>query len=757
MIFPDNFEQKLGFDAIRQMLSNYCLTLPGRQKANSVGFSTDAETIYHQLALTSEMKAILEFEGGFPAQDYYDMVPLLLHLRIEGTHPETEQLSEFKLSLIAIARLLHFFETKKEAYPRLYQLGTDEGMAGAPLLQSVANRMDRIVDERSQIRDTASPALQKLRKEKASKLISVEKEVVRIFKLAQKNGWAPEDSDITIRGGRMVIPLMATHKRKVPGFLHDESATGQTAFIEPSGVFETNNEIRELGYAENREIIRILIALANVIRPDIDLLIHAYRYLAEVDFIRAKARFAIETGGIVPPGPPNPGSFFWRGAIHPLLFLSHKKQGKTIVPLDIGLDQNNRILIISGPNAGGKSVCLKTVGLVQYMFQCGLPVPVKEDSEFTLFSEIFIDIGDEQSIDNDLSTYTSKLLNLKFFIEHVTPASLFLIDELGSGTDPLPGGAIAEAALSALNARKAFGVVTTHYSNLKLLASHEAGIVNGAMLFDLKNLKPLFRLKTGKPGSSFALEIARQIGFPEEVLENAREKTGYSQLDFDRELQNLEVEKQEIVKKEHKVKIADDFLAELIKKYEKLTSDIEKNKKEILEKARAEARQLLDNSNRIIEHTIREIRETQAEKTTTKKLRDDLAKIKQELAPAAPPLPGIPEPLPTLPKTALSQSLSQPKSPYHRYLSDLQEKADRFSLTLDLRGFRADEALAALQRYIDDAMLLSIHEVRILHGKGNGVLRQVTRSYLQSLKEIKSARDAAPESGGAGITEVTLK
>lgn len=497
-----------------------------------------------------------------------------------------------------------------------------------------------------------------------------------------------------------------------------------------------------------------------------------------VDFLRAKARFAISIHAENPIHHPTPAqpdgdaplAFFWNKAVHPLLFLSLSRQNKKVIPLDMALGPDRRILIISGPNAGGKSVCLKTTGLVQYMFQCGLLPPVREDSEFCIFNQIFIDIGDEQSIDNDLSTYTSKLHNLKFFIEYCDHRSLFLIDELGTGTDPSLGGAIAEATLEALNLRRAMGVVTTHYSNLKLLAGREQGIINGAMLFDLKKLRPLYSLKTGQPGSSFALEIAREIGFPANVLERASALTGTSQLDFDRELQNLEVEKDEVNRKQTELTVADTFLAELIGKYEKLTTDLEAKKKEILEKAREEAKELLRNSNSMIEKTIREIRESQAEKERTREVRAELSGFKEQLMTGTtgvkPPAAEAVKPAssteaapgkPVAGKPKIGAVGSEAPHRFQKYFNDLHEKMTQFSLTLDLRGKRADEALSLLQRYIDDAVLLSIPEVRILHGKGNGILRQITRDYLRSQKEVKSARDAQPEQGGAGITLVLFR
>jgi len=827
MLYPPNFEQKLGFDQIRQMLADRCLSKLGRENVGKITFSVDPSEIQTMLLLTSEMKRILEFEEGFPSQDYYDLIPELFRIRIEGSYLEPEQLSELKLSLQTIVNLLSFLKKRKENYPTLFQLSiltneTDphcersehsyslanevsfyheqsESSSCIPHLASIIKKITSLIDEKSNIRDNASNTLLKIRREKISKLASVERKVIQSFKLARQNGWTPDDADITIRNGRLVIPLASTHKRKIPGFLHDESATGQTVYIEPAEIFEINNEIRELEYAERREIVRILTAFAETLRPGIDDLIRCYGFLGQIDFLRAKGLFAIEIDASKPildkkrSGPildnggstpiPESGSSIqhrqrsefssgihqlaWHHAIHPILFLSHKKQKKKVVPLDISLDEGQRILIISGPNAGGKSVCLKTVGLLQYMFQCGLLPPVKEDSEFCIFRKIFIDIGDEQSIDNDLSTYSSKLLNLKYFIEHLDEHSLFLIDELGAGTDPSLGGAIAEATLERLNAKGAFGIVTTHYSNLKLLAGREQGIMNGAMLFDLKKLKPLYQLKTGKPGSSFAFEIARQIGFPEELLENARMKTGVSHLDFDRELQNLEVEKQQITRKEEELNIADDLLGEVIRKYRKLTEDLEKTKTEILENAREEARQLFDDSNKLIERTIKEIRESQADKTKTKKVRAELTQMKEKLK--HDPSSGIQHRSRSELTSSIANEVSKgreqsellssgktPKHPYQSYIDDLHQKLLSFELTLDLRGKRVDEALSLLQRYIDDATLLSLNEVRILHGKGNGVLRQVTRDYLRSRKEVKSAKDELLERGGSGITVVTF-
>lgn len=755
MIFPANFEQKLGFDLIRQILENLCLSTLGRERIRLISFSVNNQEISQWLKEAAEMKSVLQFENNFPAQDFYDLVPELIRIRIPGTFMEPEQLAELKLSLEAIANLIHFLQLRKDKYPTLFSIIEYHDSA---IFKSIAGRIHSVIDEKTRVRDQASAELTRIRRVRNTLAASVERQMLQHFKLARQNGWTPDDAEVTIRNGRLVIPMTNTHKRKITGFVHDESATGHTVYVEPSEVFETNNEIRELDYAERREIIRILTALANEIRPNADPLIQGYQMLGKLDSIRAKALFAMDINAEIPIHLPagdkdNPVGFFWNKAIHPLLYLSHRKQKKSVVPLDIRLDRDHRILVISGPNAGGKSVCLKTTGLVQYMFQCGLLPPVREDSEFTVFENLFIDIGDEQSIDNDLSTYSSKLLNLKFFLENTHEKTFFLIDEFGTGTDPSLGGAIAEAALEAMNRTKALGVVTTHYSALKLLAGREEGIFNGAMLFDLDKLKPLYQLKTGHPGSSFALEIAREIGFPEKVLAAAREKTGTSQLDFDRELQTLEVEKRDLAQKQQEIRVADDLLAEVISKYEKLHANLELKKKEILDKARTEARALLDQVNSTIERTIREIRESQAEKTKTREVRAELAKVKEnvqkELETA-----GIPE---TVKPETIIKSGTEVKGRFNEYVRELNTKLTNYQLTLDLRGKRADEAISMLQRYIDDAVMFGIAEVRILHGKGNGVLRQVTRDYLRSQKEVRSAKDAPVEHGGAGITIVNFR
>lgn len=799
MLYPTSFENKLGFGQIRDIISAHCLSPLGKSLVSEMIFMTRADDIFRSLRLCGEMLNVLNFEEGFPSQDYYDLKPELRRIATPGSYMEEDAVAEMRLSMHTAAMLIAFFNTRKETYPGLFSLAGEilinEQTFGLPAI--IIREIDRILDDRSLIRDNASPELLKLRKEKAFKLASVEHKIHHDLKVARQSGWTPEDAEVTIRNGRLVIPVLSAHKRKISGYVHDESATGQTVYIEPAAIFETNNEIREIEYAERREIIKVLTAFTNMVRPETPGLLSLYAFMGTIDFIRAKAMFAIEISAVLPKIAASGGSqakpeerqgFSWHQAVHPTLLLHFRGTGKTVVPLDLEMSPEERLLVISGPNAGGKSVCLKTVGLIQYMFQSGILPPVREDSEFGIFESIFIDIGDEQSIDNDLSTYTSKLLNLKFFMENASERTLLLIDEFGSGTDPSQGGAMAEACLEEMSVRGAYGIITTHYSNLKLLAGRVKGIVNGAMLYDTKKLKPLYKLKKGVPGNSFAFEIASQIGFPEKVLEKARNITGHSQLNFEKQIQDLETEKEEVGRKSTEIRVADEFLAELIGKYERLTADLEKKKKEILEEARMKALQMVTDANRTVERTVKEIREAQAEKERTKTARSGLQDLKQKLltlseqetgkrkqedvgqspsvkgkdAETTKQKPQTKDPKPVKARSAMTRlQLDEPLPPRHRqyqsFIDDLQRKLYEFQLTLDLRGKRVDEAVSMLQKYIDDAILLSINEVRILHGKGNGVLRQVSRDYLRTLKDVKSLRSEAPESGGDGITVVSFR
>jgi DNA mismatch repair protein MutS2 len=796
-IHPKNFEEKTGFDQVREKIASYCISEMGRKRSEEMAFSADFDLIIHRLKETREFLTILETGMPFPFQDYYNLSPALLRVRIPGTHLLKEEITDLRLSLRTISDCLAFFHhPAAQVFTYLRAQAGDLEIPGHILRET-----DRILSDKGHIRDSASPDLARIRKEMHHKIIASEKMIGKLMNLARTSGWTSPDAEVTLSEGRLVIPIQAAHKRKIKGIIHDESASGHTVYLEPETCLEINNEIRELENAERREIIHILTLFSDFIRPDIDLLIKAHDFLGEMDFIRAKALFALDIEADEPVLNPGP-AIDWINTRHPLLYFSFKGKSKTVVPLNIKLDFKERILIISGPNAGGKSVCLKTVGLIQYMLQHGLLVPMDPDSRTGLFENIFIDIGDEQSLENDLSTYSSHLLNLGLFIEMCDSKSLFLIDELGTGTDPSLGGAIAEAALEKLSETNAFGVVTTHYSNLKLMAGKIPGIVNGAMLFDTKKLQPLYILAIGKPGSSFTFEIAKRIGFPETVIAAALARAGKTHLDFEQQLQEVETEKLQLEKKLKEFQVADNFLGDLIEKYESLLAGLEKSRKDILEKAREEARDILEKSNKVIENTIKEIRESQAEKEKTKSARSTIEQFRQNIIKsvetgekkASPPVkpkeagllkPGdwvIPEgqQIPGIIQRIKSQSaivdfngikmsfplqkLTLIQKPEGKssgrsspFLRDLNEKAVNFKLTLDLRGKGADEALQMVTKYLDDAYLLRIKEVSLLHGKGEGILRRVIRDYLSGCEEALSFEDSPPDSGGTGITRVLLK
>lgn len=805
VIYPHNFEEKTGFATIRRMLEKLCISNMGIEKARAISFSDDLSFIRVSLDQTDAMMRLMNQGMPFPMVDYADVRAQLHHLRIEGTVMEQEVLFSFKTALSIVQQIILF--SKSEASRDFQPLRNVVGALSIDKL--ILREMDRIMDDRGEIPDRASEALASIRQDIRRKLGTIDRKIRQLLTEAKSEGWADSDVEATIRNGRIVIPVRAADKRKLKGFVHDASATGQTVYIEPAEVFDTNNEIRELEYAEKREIMRILATFSQMLRPFLPDMLQAWEVLGEMDLIHAKALLANKIHGTQPEILPYP-AFGWKQAVHPLLELSLREQKKSVVPLDLQMDDNQRILVISGPNAGGKSVCLKTAGLLQYMLQCGLMVPMHPDSRCGLFTQLFIDIGDEQSLENDLSTYSSHLLHMAWFLKHANPTTLFLIDEFGTGTEPQSGGAIAEAVLESLNEKKAFGLVTTHYANLKLLADKHPGIVNGAMLFDTKQLQPLYMLQTGKPGSSFAFEIARKTGIPDHVLEKAAGITGFSQLNFEQQLQQLELEKLEVARKQAELRVADSLLNEVIEKYKRLLKQLEDKKKGLLQEAGREAKQLIEKANRQIELTIKEIREANAEKEKTKSLRENLQQMKPALEAEAGKLaealkvetiddqenttelkPGMlvrieemditgelvslseheavvvfnsvrlrtsPEKL-----TALSKKEQRKEARHQQRKStgsiadDLNEKVAQFKITIDVRGKRADEALELVSKYLDEAMLLSIKEVSILHGKGNGILRRIIREYLSKQKEVSRFEDASLETGGHGITRVKLK
>ncbi|GAB1419746.1 endonuclease MutS2 [Bacteroidales bacterium] len=805
VIYPSTFEEKIGFTQIRKMLGKLCISAMGLEKAHNITFSADCPLIELSLDQTEAMMRLMDQGIPFVVADYPDLRGQLHHLRVEGTVIEQEDLFLLKCGLVIAQQLVRFAQS--EASQPFQTLRDVIGTLSID--KNILREIERIMDDRGEIPDRASDLLAEIRQDIRRKQGTIARKIRQLLGEAKSSGWADSDVEATIRNGRMVIPVRAADKRKLRGFIHDESASGQTVYIEPAEIFDTNNEIRELEYAEKREIQRILSVFSQHLRPFLPELLLIWEMMGEIDLIHAKARLARKIGGLKPQLDDRP-VFNWKQAVHPLLEISLREQHKTTVPLDLYLDEHQRILVISGPNAGGKSVCLKTTGLLQYMLQCGLMPPMHPDSVCGIFQRIFIDIGDEQSLENDLSTYSSHLMHMAFFLENANAHTLFLIDEFGTGTEPQSGGAIAEAVLEQLNENKAFGLITTHYANLKLLADKQSGIINGAMLFDTNRLQPLYLLQTGKPGSSFAFEIARKTGIPEKVLEKAATITGFSQLNFEQQLQQLELEKRELTRKQLELRVADNLLNEVVEKYQRLLRQLEEKKKSILTEAGREAKTLIEKANRQIELTIKEIREADAEKEKTRLLRQKLQNQKTEFEREAGQLaeamkveqpdereisselkPGMmvrieemgitgelvsinaheavvvfnsvrlrtsPEKLSAMGKAEQrrAERLTTRKKG-GTYTDDINEKAAQFSLTIDVRGKRADEALELIGKYLDEAMLLSIKEVSILHGKGNGILRRVIREMLANTKEVNKFEDATLETGGHGITRVKLR
>lgn len=799
MIYPKTFEEKIGFSIIRELLHKKCISTLGQSYLEKIGFIHSYNKIKLLIDQTDEFKTILLYEEHFPSKDYIDMIGELQHLKIEGSYIEEDALMRLQMSLETIEKVLLFFKKHGENYPNLQKLASNYYLE-----QEILKEIDRIIDDKGEVRSTASESLKKIRKEIASKESRLGGKIQEAYKHALAQGLLKDDAQITIRNGRSVIPVPHSNKRQIKGFIQDESASGQTVYIEPAEVFELNNEIRELEYAEKREIIKILKTFSDFLRPYISELIRNYLFLGLIDFIRAKAKLAIELNGVKPLIVNKPYAH-WRSAVHPILYLTHKAQNKEIIPLDITLNKKQRIIIISGPNAGGKSVCLKSVGLLQYMFQCGLLVPVKENSEFGIFKNILIDIGDEQSLENDLSTYSSHLLNIKNFISMADQKSLFLIDEFGTGTEPQLGGAIAEASLERISTSGAYGVVTTHYANLKLMANSDNGIVNGAMLFDTKKIRPLYKLRIGKPGSSFAFEIARKIGLEEELLNRAKDLSGKVQSEFDYQLQQLETEKYEVDEKQKSLKVADDFLAEMIEKYTTLHNELQANKKQLINEAKREAKNILKNANKLIEQTIREIKENQAEKVQTINVRQRLSEKIQKLETPEKQTPKKQE----KPKQKKNKKLTigdtvkiqgqqtvgrleqiqgnqalvsfdslkirvpvskleyvnmvvkdkkkAAAKSYNSIINELNEKAAAFKPSIDIRGKRAEEALMEVSSLVDDALLVGARNLEVLHGKGDGILRTVIREWLAASPEVASFKDQHIELGGSGITVIKLK
>lgn len=822
MIYPSNFESKIGFDRIRELLKERCLSPMGNEKVDNLKFSDKIGTLTEQLTATSEFQHLLRFEENFPSDNYYNISECLNNIRIEGTFPQIRELFDLKRSLETIKTILNFFRNKDEnTYPVLRKI-----CGSVKTYPYVLDSIDRIIDKHGNIKDNASSRLKEIRSEITSKNIQASKRLNAILKQAQTDGIVDADTAVSLRNGRGVIPVSSYDKRRLKGLIHDQSASGKTVFIEPEEIVEINNDLVELEYEERREIVKILTAFADNIRPYIDDLLASNAFLGEIDFLRAKALFGNHLNAIKPILADKP-YLSWKNALHPLLSLTFEKfRGRKVVPLEIHLDEKNRILVISGPNAGGKSVCLKTVGLLQYMVQCGLTIPVAESSECGIFREILIDIGDEQSIENDLSTYSSHLINMKQFLKNGTGRSLVLIDEFGTGTEPMLGGAIAEAILGELNKKMVFGVLTTHYTNLKHFASLTDGIINGAMAFDNHLMQPLFQLYIGKPGSSFAFEIAKKIGLPEDILNEASGKAGVKNINYDRHLKDIARDKRYWETKRMDIRQHEKRLEELIGEYENELSGAKTLRKEIITKAKDEAQNLLKESNKMIENTIRQIKESQAEKEKTKDVRQQLEEFKSNVIVEAKPVQSLAEKkISVLTEKAKrfrqAEKTEKPEEPVRsekplkvgdavrmidtmaagevveikgkRLLIETgsirfqasRDKIERISRAelkkslkrgevhyeadpligqrklnfkpeIDIRGIRGEEAINKVRDLIDNALMVQHKNLRILHGKGNGILRQLVREYLATLNVVKSFRDEHVEMGGSGITVIEM-
>ena len=760
----------------------------GQERCEQMTFMTDARAIGECVQQTAQMQqALTDATLSFPHGDIYDLREQLQRIRIEGLYLDEAELFSLQKCLQFAAAMQAFL---KGLDPRRYDLLSEMGNMLTLSLTPILNRLDQLLDRYGELRDNASPELGRLRQELRKAEGTVARAIDRILRQAQADGLIEKDAAPTLREGRLVLPVAPAYKRKIGGIVHDESASGKTVYIEPQQVIEANNHIRELEGAERRERIRILIAFSGELRPLLGEMMQVQQFVAEVDFVRAKARVGNQLKSIAPMIEDRP-LLSWREARHPVLCKRLPEVGKQVVPLDIVLHEGKRILVISGPNAGGKSVCLKTAALLQYMLQCGLTVPAGEASQAGIFHQLMIDIGDEQSINNDLSTYSSHLRNMKHFVKNADKDTLFLIDEFGTGTEPLIGGALAESVLMHLNRAEAMGIITTHYTNLKHLAEQTDGIVNGAMLYDRGALKPLFQLSIGQAGSSFAIEIARQTGLPEEIIKEATELIGAEHIDYDKQLQDIARDKRYWENKRQNIRTREKHLEERIAYYEKEIGELKKKQKEMIAEAKQQAADLLEQSNATIERTIREIKEAQADKAATKKAREKVEELKQKVSkPAAPKArkqqPSLaatkPEPekrggkailhdLSELKMLTKQPEVRNQKSEIRSQRSVGGSVADQmrrrklaFNRTLDMRGMRVDEALEQIIAYIDDAIMVGAEEVTILHGTGTGAVKQVVRDYLQQKSHAMHKRgtgsltfhDGDPDRGGAGITIVEL-
>ncbi len=836
MIYPQNFETRIEFDSIRRMLKEKCLSGLGRERVDDMQFMTDFKAVNNRLDEVVEFVRILQLEDTFPNDYYYDVREPLLRIRIEGMYMSADELFALRRSLDTIGRMLSLLRKQGEGnadednslYPSLGKLAGE-----VEAFPRVIRDIDTIIDKFGAVKDSASPALARIRGELVRTSSGISRTLNNILRRAQSEGLVEKDASPTMRDGRLVIPVAPALKRKMGGIVHDESASGKTVFIEPAEVVEANNRIRELEAEEKREVIAILSAFSQELRPQVPQLLLAYDFLGEMDFIRAKAELAIEFGALKPAMYDRP-LIDWGTACHPLLEKSLRRHGRKMSPLDIELDGERRLLLISGPNAGGKSVCLKTAGLLQYMLQCGMLIPVHERSRAGLFRSLFIDIGDQQSIEDDLSTYSSHLLNMKHTLRNCDKASLILIDEFGGGTEPLIGAAIAEALLKRFNEHGSYGIITTHYQNLKHFADSTPGIVNGAMLYDRGEMRPLFQLQIGNPGSSFAVEIARKIGLPEEVINDASQIVGSDYIQSDKYLQDIVRDKRYWENKRKSVHQKEKELDEMLGRVQESNDDIKRARKQIIKEAREEAERLLREANAKIENTIRTIVEAKAEKERTRQARqelNDFSKQIEELARQKQQVKTDREMAKILARQERKKNGRKEKSLSRQHAAakeaerklyriergmfvriegqqvvgevmsvnktgavvrfgaikstvaverlqpadapkeevrkvsfltsetqqQLHQKRLNFSSDIDIRGMRGEEAVQAVGYFIDDAVVCSVHQLRVLHGTGNGILRTLVRQYLSTLPFVKNFHDEHVQFGGAGITVIELE
>ena len=813
MNYPENIADKLGFNQIKEQIKSLCLSPMGVEYADKMKFSNRFSLVSQWAHQVNEMKMLLAEHGGeWPQQDYYDLRSWFAPLRLEGHYLSAEAWRDWQRGLDILYQCVRFFHTiDSEKYPEIYKItqifkekGEKESEGDFRQIVPILQDLDRVFDVNGQIKETASIALGDLRRKRFTEEQNLRKKLDSLLNQAYKEGWVSKDFSLTLRNGRMVIPLAAEHKRKIKGFVQDESDSGKTVFLEPADALVANNEIKSLESAERREIILILTRLSDRVRPLVPMIASWFQWLGLIDFIRSKAFWAIETQSILPKIASIP-VVDWKDARHPILEKSLAKIGKKIMPLTIKLSEEKRIMVVSGPNAGGKSVTLSTLGLLQYLFQSGCLIPIQEGSTVGIFDQLFLDMGDEQNIENELSTYSSHLSNMNYFLGHVNPSTLILVDEFGTGTEPSLGGAIAESILEKLAEKNCFGAINTHFGNLKSLADRQKGLFNAAMRYDTEHFEPQFILDLGKPGSSFAFEIAQKIGLPTSIIENARKKLGTKQVDFDKMLMETETEKQIWESKNASLALQNRQAEEMKVQYASLKSHLEEEQKRIINQAKLEAKNLIQSANQKIEQTIREIKESAANKVKTQETRQSLTDFSAEKLKITPSVisPKI--------ETAVVKSLVGPIAVGH-YVAlqngneastvgqvmemkgkdavvafgsirstiklnrlsrvqapkiekvrtspmrgiDLNERMAQFSLTLDVRGKRGEEVYVLLDQYFNDALLLGAPEIRILHGKGDGILRKLVKEQLKRYKQIKSVVDEHADRGGAGVTIVNL-